>query len=136
MVLNYFFPREVRDKNKESSIYTQNYCFLHDIYKQHSHLSKISLYNQPKPYFFQKIIMKSFLDRFLTNVTPNKIPELWTFIWSFCTWQNVVTVQRRVWRYQRGNQNPYIEEEQTTQWPKEKGHLELTRGGKACKNNT
>ena len=27
---------------------------------------------------------------------------------------------RSVWRYQRGNQNPYIEEEQTTQWPKEK----------------
>ena len=27
---------------------------------------------------------------------------------------------RRVWRYQRGNQKPYIEEEQTTQWPKEK----------------
>jgi hypothetical protein len=26
----------------------------------------------------------------------------------------------RVWRYQKGNQNPYIEEEQTTQWPKEK----------------
>jgi hypothetical protein len=23
-------------------------------------------------------------------------------------------------RYQRGNHNPYIEEEQTTQWPKEK----------------
>jgi hypothetical protein len=27
---------------------------------------------------------------------------------------------RRVWRYQRGNQNLYIEEEQKTQWPKEK----------------
>jgi hypothetical protein len=27
---------------------------------------------------------------------------------------------RRVWRYQMGNQNPYIEEELTTQWPKEK----------------
>ena len=27
---------------------------------------------------------------------------------------------RRVWRYKRGNQNPYIEERQTTQWPKEK----------------
>jgi hypothetical protein len=27
--------------------------------------------------------------------------------------------KRRVWRYQRGNQNPYIEE-QTTQWPKER----------------
>jgi len=25
---------------------------------------------------------------------------------------------KRVSRYQRGNQNPYIEEEQTTQWPK------------------
>ena len=25
---------------------------------------------------------------------------------------------KRVWRYQRGNHNPYIEEEQTTQWPK------------------
>ena len=24
------------------------------------------------------------------------------------------------YRYKRGNQNPYIEEEQTTQWPKEK----------------
>jgi len=28
---------------------------------------------------------------------------------------------RRVWRYQICNQNPYIKEEQTTQWPKEKG---------------
>jgi len=27
---------------------------------------------------------------------------------------------RWVWRYQRGNQNPYIEEEHTKQWPKEK----------------
>ena len=29
-------------------------------------------------------------------------------------------VIRSAWRYQRGNQNPYIEEEQTTQWPNEK----------------
>ena len=28
---------------------------------------------------------------------------------------------RRAWGYERGNnQNPYIEEEQTNQWPKEK----------------
>jgi len=27
---------------------------------------------------------------------------------------------RKVWRYQRGNQNLYIKEKQTTQWPKEK----------------
>ena len=34
---------------------------------------------------------------------------------------NIVTLSNwRVWRYQRGNQNPYIEEEQTTQWSKEK----------------
>jgi len=26
---------------------------------------------------------------------------------------------RRVWRYQRGNYNPYIEKEKTTQWSKE-----------------
>ena len=39
-----------------------------------------------------------------------------------CLYQNSKHYQwiRRVWRYQRGNQNPYIEEEQTTQWPKEK----------------
>ena len=32
---------------------------------------------------------------------------------------------RKVWRYQRGDQNPYIEEEQTTQWPKEKGQTTI-----------
>jgi len=29
--------------------------------------------------------------------------------------------------YQRGSQNPYIEEEQTTQWPKEKNTKGQTR---------
>jgi hypothetical protein len=33
----------------------------------------------------------------------------------------------RVWRYQRGNQNPYIEEEQTTKWPKEKEQKDKQR---------
>ena len=37
---------------------------------------------------------------------------------------------RRVWRYQRGNQNPYIEEEQTTQWPKEKVQKDKLRSTK------
>ena len=32
----------------------------------------------------------------------------------------VVMVIRRDCRYKRGNQNPHIEKEQTTQWPKEK----------------
>jgi hypothetical protein len=36
----------------------------------------------------------------------------------------------RVWRYQRGNQNPYIEEDQTTQWPKEKVQNDKQRSTK------
>jgi predicted GIY-YIG superfamily endonuclease len=35
-------------------------------------------------------------------------------------------VKRRVWRHQRGSQNPYIEDEQTTQWSKEE--FEDTKG--------
>ena len=32
---------------------------------------------------------------------------------------------RRVWKYQKGNQNPWIEEGQTIQWPKEKGQTTI-----------
>jgi len=39
-------------------------------------------------------------------------------------------IARRVWRYQRGNQNPYIEEEQTTQWSKEKVQKDKQRSTK------
>jgi hypothetical protein len=49
-------------------------------------------------------------------------PNLTVRTMSFTNW-GLHFVQfsiRRVWRYKRGNQNPYIEEEQTTQWPKEK----------------
>ena len=42
--------------------------------------------------------------------------------------KNMATV-RRVWRYQRGNQNPYIEE-QITQWPKEKVQKDKQRSKK------
>jgi len=38
--------------------------------------------------------------------------------------------QRRVGRYQRGNQNPYIKEEQTTQWPKEQVQKDKQRSTK------
>jgi hypothetical protein len=37
---------------------------------------------------------------------------------------------RRVWRYQRSNQNPYIEREQTTQWPKVKGQKDKQQSTK------
>ena len=39
-------------------------------------------------------------------------------------------ILRKVWRYQRDNQNPYIEEEQTTQWPKEKVQKDKQRSTK------
>jgi hypothetical protein len=32
--------------------------------------------------------------------------------------------------YQRGNHNPYIKEEQTTQWPKEKGQKDKQQSTK------
>ena len=35
-------------------------------------------------------------------------------------WQWLQYVITIAWRYQKGNQNSYIEEEQSTQWPKEK----------------
>jgi hypothetical protein len=41
-----------------------------------------------------------------------------------------LTGLRRVWRYQRDNQNPYIEEVQTTQWPKEKVQKDIQRSTK------
>jgi hypothetical protein len=37
---------------------------------------------------------------------------------------------RSVCRYQRGNQNPYIEEEQKTQWSKEKAQKDKQRSTK------
>jgi hypothetical protein len=40
------------------------------------------------------------------------------------------TFLRRVWRYQRGNQNPYIEEEQTKKWLKEKVQEDKQRSTK------
>jgi hypothetical protein len=47
-------------------------------------------------------------------------------------WGNLPSILfiRRVWRYQRGNQNPYIEDEQITQWSKEKVQKEKQRSTK------
>jgi hypothetical protein len=39
-------------------------------------------------------------------------------------------LHRRVWRYQKGNQNPYIEEKPTTKWHKEKVRKEKQRSTK------
>jgi hypothetical protein len=39
-------------------------------------------------------------------------------------------IWRWVWRYKWGNQNPYIEKGQTTQWPREKGQKDKQRNTK------
>jgi hypothetical protein len=52
------------------------------------------------------------------------------FLSDFGTVRTVVLFLRGVWKYQRGNQNPYIEEEQTTQWPKEKVQKDKQRSTK------
>jgi hypothetical protein len=56
------------------------------------------------------------------------------FLFTFLFWIFLFAMDecciRRVWRYQRGNQNPYIEEEQTTQWPKEKVQKDKQRSTK------
>jgi hypothetical protein len=38
-------------------------------------------------------------------------------------------------RYQRGNQNSYIEEEQTTQWPKDRQHNGQKKKDKRINND-
>jgi len=59
----------------------------------------------------------SFVEDFLIRLVIS-------FMWTNKNYQDIDRDScrnvRRVWRYQRGNQNLYIEEEQTTQWPKEK----------------
>jgi hypothetical protein len=44
---------------------------------------------------------------------------------TLCEANRCAADYRRVWKYHRGNQNPHIEEEQTTQWPKEKVHTTI-----------
>ena len=51
--------------------------------------------------------------------------RLWQILWQCQIFVHLTILQNiifknRVWRYQRGYQNPYIEDEQKTQWPKEK----------------
>jgi hypothetical protein len=46
-----------------------------------------------------------------------------------CRWKSRSWL-RRVWRYQKNNQNPYIEEEQTTKWPSDKVQNDKQRSTK------
>ena len=66
--------------------------YLYNVTSNHLNLSVFDI--------FQKRIVRTKLDIYATLYS------------SVHTW--------RVWIYHRVNQNPYIEEEQTTQWPKQK----------------
>jgi hypothetical protein len=56
--------------------------------------------------------------------------------WPIYHWGIFLILRRRVWRYQRGNQNPYIEEEQTIQWSKEKVQKDNQRSTKHTHKTT
>ena len=43
---------------------------------------------------------------------------------------------KQIWRYQRGNENMYIEDVQTTQWPKEKQQKEKQHTHKTAERVT
>ena len=98
-------------------------------------------------YFLQVRNLPGVVDDYRQN---SRLVTLEMYIWRFCTlfgWMCSIFVNgesldlykynrkltkdtRRVWRYQRGNQNPYIEEGQTTQWPKEKVQKDKQRSTK------
>jgi hypothetical protein len=63
----------------------------------------------------------TFLTALLKGVMPVSTYHYACFPCSLSTsmWKESISI-RRDWKYQRGNQNLYIEEEQTTHWPKEK----------------
>jgi hypothetical protein len=79
-------------------------------------------------YYYIKLLILGPFSGFVNFYThPMTISVLW---WSTYSLQSL----RRVWRYQRGNQNPYIEEVQTTQWSKEKVLKDKQRSTKhTCK---
>ena len=55
------------------------------------------------------------------------VPTVWYCLFYFSI---ALGFGWRVWRYQRGNKNLYIEEEQTTQWAKEKIQKDKQRSTK------
>ena len=77
----------------------------------------------------------------ITNHTTDSCWQIGQFVFAVLQYNWMVKMKitrhdlirdvvRRVWRYQRGNQKPYIEEEQTTQWPKEKVQKDKQRSTK------
>jgi hypothetical protein len=74
-------------------------------------------------YTFVAVKMRSLI--YSVHGAPHSWNKLLTIIHD-----QAVRIIWRVWRYQWGNQNPYIEEEQITQWLKEKGQKDKQRSTK------
>jgi hypothetical protein len=70
----------------------------------------------------------SMVTKIVPSIHYSASKELFPYIKSTAFFQ--LQLIRRVWRYQRGHQNPYIEEEQITQWPKEKVQKDKQRSTK------
>ena len=71
----------------------------------------------------------------LPGPSPSRFPfsaveERYTYIIHMFKYNACTYIWRRIWRYQRDNQNPYIEEEQTTQWPIENVQKDKQRSTK------
>jgi len=63
----------------------------------------------------------------ITAILEKMVGNFMTY--NYC----IFSTLRRVWRYQMGNRNRQIKEEQTAQWPKEKGQKDKQR---STKHNT
>ena len=62
---------------------------------------------------------------FFSGITPKTLHFAWVILFI-----KVNCRTRRAWRYQRDIQNPYIEEEQTKQWPTEQVQKDKQRSAK------
>ena len=79
------------------------------------------------PYYVLYDILVYKISNEYIRIVSSQVPQVITILATFllcgflyiCNVFIVIT-SRRVRTYQRGNQNPYIEEEQTTQWSKAK----------------
>ena len=70
-----------------------------------------------------KFTLKEMLNSYNCEVIDHQCSNFLFWFWQFLLLVLISRVRYfvwRVWRYQMGNHNPYIEEEQKTQWSKEK----------------
>ena len=80
-----------------------------------------------------KWTLRNYFVRFLSQFTTTLHSNYWPIIDVFLLivlQRHLFGISRRGWRYKKGNQNPYIVEEQTTQWLKETWQKDKQRSTK------